>query len=138
MSEVVSGLANELVGAGVGTGIYSTSGTSVQINFRRDFGKDVTYIQLTQTGGQAFPRKAKEQQGIQVLVDAPTLSGAQATARAVYDLWEEVIATQISGGHEILWLRAIAPPQALPTGPGGTDMERFQFSVNFDALIVKE
>jgi hypothetical protein len=138
MSEVISGLANELVGAGIGTGIYSTSGTSVQINFRRDMGLAITHVLLTQTGGQSFPHKAKEQQGIQVLVDAPTLSGAQSTARAIYELWEEVIATQISGGHEILWLRAIAPPQALPTGPGGTEKERFQFSVNFDALIVKE
>lgn len=137
MAEVISGLAAELVGAGIGTGIYATSGTSVQVNYRRDFGSDVTHVLLRQTGGLSFVRKAKEQQAIQVLVDAPTISGAQATARAIYDLWEEVIATVISGGHELLWLRAVAPPQAIPTGPQ-PDKERFQFSVNFQTLVVKE
>lgn len=137
MSEVISGLARELVGAGIGTEVYSETGTSVQVNYRRDFGADVIYILLRQTGGQSFPHKAKENQGVQVTVDAPTISGAQSTARAVYDLWEERVAFVISGDHELLWLRATAPPQAIPIGPS-SGRERFQFSVNFDAMIVKE
>lgn len=137
MPEVISGMADELVGAGIGTGIYATSGTSIQVNYRRDMGDDTTHVLLRQSGGASYPHKAKEQQGIQVLVDGPTISGTQATARSIYELWEEVTATTISGGHEVLWIRAIAPPQAFPTGPD-PGRERFQFSVNFDVLIVKE
>jgi len=137
VAELVSGLAQEIVGAGIGTGIFSTSGTSVQVNFRRDMGADVTHVVLRQTGGLSFPHKAKEQQGIQVVVDSSTLAVAQAKARAVYELFEEIVATQISGGSELLWIRAVGPPQSLPTGPDAS-AERFMFSVNFEALLVKE
>lgn len=137
MAEVISGLARELVGAGVATGFYATTGTSVQINYRRDVGADVIHVVLRQTGGLSFPHKAKEQQGIQVLVDGPTFQATQAKAREIYDLWEEVVATVISGGHQILWLRALTPPQAIPSGPD-PGAERPQFSVNFETLVVKE
>lgn len=137
MAELIDGLAQELVGSGICTGLFSTSGTSAQVNFRREMGADVIHVVLQQTGGESFPHKAKEVQGIQVLVDGPTLSGTRAKARQVYEFWEEMVANVISGGHQILWIRAIAPPQAVPTGPDQS-AERFQFSVNFDALVVKE
>lgn len=136
MSEFIDGVADVLVGSGIGTGRYSTSGTSVQVNYRRDFGTDVTYVLLKQTGGQAFPHDAKELQSFQVLVDGSTLSGTRAKARAVFDQLHETIAEQISGGHKVLWLRAVTLPQAIPTGPAADGL-RFQFSTNFDALLVK-
>ncbi len=138
MSEVISGLAQELIGAGIADALYATTGTAVNVNYRRDpDDPDVTIILLRQSGGLSFVHKQKEQQGIQVLVDSQSARTAQAKARAVYDLWEEVVATTISGGHEVLWLRAVGPPQSLPTGPD-PGRERFEFSVNFEALIVKE
>jgi len=137
MAEVIDGLADELVGAGIGTGRFSTSGTSVQVNVRRDEGHDVIHLVLRQTGGLSFPHKAKEQQAIQVLIDGPTMSGTRAKAREVYEFWEETVDALISGGHKILWIRAVAPPQSVPMGPDQSQ-ERFQFSVNFDALVVKE
>lgn len=136
VAEFVSAAANLLVSGGVGT-LYATSGTSVQMNVRRDTGAE-TVVLLSQTGGLAFPHDAKEQYAFQVMVDSTTISGARTTARAVFDLLHERVAEEI-GGHDVLWLRAVTLPQAIPMGPsGGPDKERFQFSVNFDALLVKE
>lgn len=135
MAEVISGFGFELIGANIVSGFYLTSGVSLQVNHRREVeDPDVTIVLLSQTGGLAFPHKEKEQQGMQVLVDARTHSLAQSKAREIYEFWEETVAKVISGGHQVLWVRAIAPPQAIPNGPGD---RRFQFSVNFDAMIVK-
>lgn len=135
MAEVISGFGYELIGSGVVTGFYSTSGVSLQVNHRREIDdKDVTVVLLSQVGGLSFVRKTKEQQAIQVLIDAKTHAAAQSKAREIYAQWEEQIACTISGGHKVLWIRAVAPPQAIPNGPGDG---RFQFSVTFDAMIVK-
>ena len=136
MAEVISGFGDELIGAGIVTGYYSTSGVSLQINHRREATDPaITIVLMSQTGGLAFPHKAKEQQGFQVLVDAQKVADAASKAREIYALWEELVGTTISGGHKILWMRAVAPPQTIPNGPGD---RRFQFSVNFDAMIVKQ
>jgi hypothetical protein len=122
------------VASGVGSR-YSTSGVSIQVNFRRDTGAP-TVVLLMQQGGLAFPFDYKEQYAVQCLVDSTTISGARTVSRQVFDILHETVATEISG-HQVLWMRAIAPPQAIPEGPGGEEHERYQFSVNFDALLVK-
>lgn len=135
MPEFVKRVAEDLVASGIGTGLYSTSGVSVQVNYRRDLGTDHVVL-LTQTGGVAFAWNFKEQQAFQVLVDSVDLVSAQTLARQVFDQLHERTATCFSG-YEVLWLRAVAPPQAIPVGPQADQPSRFQFSVNFDALLVK-
>jgi hypothetical protein len=130
--ELVDAIADRLVASGIGTARYSTSGTSVQVNVRRETGAD-TIVLLTQRGGTAYPGQ-REDQTFQVLVDATTVSGAQAKARAVFDHLHGLVALTLSG-HDVLWIRAVTPPQAVPHGPG--ESERFQFSVNFDAFVRK-
>jgi hypothetical protein len=134
MAEFIDAVADLLVASGVGAR-YSTSGTSIQVNYRRDEGAPVVVL-LMQQGGLSHPRNYKENYAVQCLVDSTTISGARDTCRQVYDLLHETVATEISG-HQVLWLRAIAPPQAIPVGPGGGEHERYHFSVNFDALLVK-
>ncbi len=134
MAEFVDVVADMLVGAGIGAR-YSTSGVSIQVNYRRDIGAP-TVVLLMQQGGLSHPFNYKENYAVQCLVDSATISGARDTSRQVYDLLNETVATEVSG-HQVLWLRAIAPPQAIPVGPGGGEHERYQFSVNFDALLVK-
>lgn len=134
MTEFVDAVADRLVASGICTGRYSTSGTAAQVNLRRDgMGAD-TIVLLTQQGGGAFPKDQTEQQAFRVLVDAETLSGAQSKSREVFDHLHELTAVTLSG-HDVLWVRAVAPPQSVPIGPG--ESERFQFSVNFDALVRK-
>lgn len=136
MAEFIDAVADDLVASGVGAR-YATSGVSIQVNYRRASAPHV--VLLSQTGGLAFPHDAKEQQGIQVLVDSIDLVSAQTIARQVYEQLHERIATATFSGFEVLWMRATSgPPQAIPVGPAGGQPERFQFSVNFDALLVKE
>lgn len=137
--EFIEGVADDLVASGVGTARYSTSGVSVQVNYRRDTGAP-TVLLLTQTGGLTFPWDFKEQQGFQVLVDSTDVVSAQTVARQVYDQLNERTAECFPAvsGHMVLWLRATTLPQAIPVGPTGDQAEHFQFSVNFDALIIKE
>jgi len=138
----VEGVAQLLVASGLGTsgatatGLYSTSGTSVQVTERRDFGTPIVVL-LQETGGLAFPFDVKEQQGFQVLIDASTISGARAKAFEIYEFLHDQIKLVVSGGAA-LWVRATTMPQAIPVGPGAGEAARHQFSVNFDALIVKE
>ncbi len=134
MAEFIDVMADMLVASGVGAR-YATSGTSIQVNYRRETGAPIVVF-LLQQGGLAFPFDYKEQYAVQCLVDGTTISGARDKARQVFDLLHETVATEVSG-HQVLWLRAIAPPQAIPVGPGGGEHERYQFSVNFDALLVK-
>lgn len=134
MAEFVDALADYLVASGIGSR-YSTSGVSVQVNYRRDTGAP-TVVLLMQQGGASYPRGYKENYAVQCLVDSDAISGARDTSRQVYNLLHETVATEISG-HQVLWLRAIAPPQAVPVGHGGEAHERYHFSVNFDALLVK-
>ena len=130
--EFIEAVARDLVASGVGA-LYATSGVSIQVNMRKETGA-TTVLLLTQAGGLAFPKDEKEQQGFQCFVDSTTISGAQTVARTVFDQLHERTAEVISG-HQVLWMRAIAPPQAVPLGP--TDSKGFQFSVNFEALLVK-
>lgn len=129
--EFIDRLADLLVASGFGILGAPTSGAAVQVDFRRD-GPEMVLL-LSQTGGVSYPFGDKEEYGFQVLVDATTISGAKATARGVYDFLHETIVQEI-GGHRVLWLRAIAPPQAIPAGP---KPERFQFSTNYRALLVR-
>lgn len=139
--DLLDGLADLLVASGIATGVYSTSGVSDQVNLRRDFGPAVTYLVLAQTGGESFPWAFKEETAFQVLVDGPTLSGARAVARQVYDFLHERLRWEVSGtGYQqrALFIRAVAPPQTIPIGPGAGAVERFQFSTNFSALVVRD
>ena len=137
MPTLISVLADDLVASGVGTGRYTTSGVSVQINYRRDTGAPHVLL-LRETGGASFPHNTKEQLGIQVLVDSNDVVSGQTIARAVYDQFHERVAEAISG-IQLLWLRSTTgPPMAIPLGPATDQAGRFTFSVNFDALIAKE
>lgn len=133
--EFVQAVALDLVASGVGA-LYATSGTSIHVNVRRDQpGNTVnTVVLLKQTGGVAFPLNTKEQYAFQCFVDSDTIAGARDTARTVFDQLHERTAEVISG-HRVLWMRAIGPPQAVPLGP--TESKGYQFSVNFDAMLVK-
>lgn len=138
--EFLEVLADDLVASGVGTGRYSTSGVSVQLNYRRDMGAP-TVLLLQQAGGLGFSLKHKEQQGVQVLVDSIDPVSAQTVARQVFDQFHERTAERIpdtASGHLLLWMRATTLPQPIPVGPVGAQAERTQFSVNFEALLVKE
>lgn len=137
MAEFVYTIADDLVSGSIG-GLFGSpvSGVSIQPGTRRElFGGDrgVTVVALIPTGGAAFSRDEKESYGFQAWVDSPTVSGASDTARLVFDRLHERTA-EVLGGHQVLWIRAIAPPQAIPASPTA---ERFQFSVNFDSLLVK-
>ena len=133
--EFIEAVALDLVASGVGS-LYGSSGVSIQVNVRRDEpGNSITtWVVLRQTGGLAFALNTKEQYAFQCFVDSTTFSGAQTVARMVFDQLHERTAEVISG-HQVLWIRAIAPPQAVPLGP--TDSKGYQFSVNFDAMLVK-
>ncbi len=133
--EFIEAVARDLVASGVGA-FYSTSGVAIQVNVRADDpGNSITtWVVLRQTGGVAFPLKTKEQYAFQCLVDSTTVVSAQTVARTVFDQLHERTAEVISG-HKVLWMRAIALPQAVPLGP--TDSKGYQFSVNFDAMLVK-
>lgn len=130
--EFIEAVALDLVASGVGA-IYSTSGVSIQPNVRRETAAP-TVLYLRQTGGIAFALDTKEQQAFQALVDSTTINVAQTVARTVFDQLHERTAEVISG-HQVLWMRAVAPPQAIPLGP--TESKGYQFSVNFDAMLVK-
>ncbi len=134
MAEFIEALASDLTASGVGVRYGTGSGVvSIQLNYRRDVSAEHVAL-LMQTGGLAFPHKGKEQQGIQVLVDSNDLVSGQTIARQIHDQFHERTAETISG-HEVLWLRATTLPQAIPVGPAAGQPERFQFSVNFEALI---
>lgn len=130
--EFLDRVADLVVASGIGTGRYATSGVSVQVSFRRELGAP-TVLLLTPTGGLTHERGALETQSFQAFVDSETLELARDTARELFDLLHETGTTEI-GGHAVTWIRALAPPQAVPVGP---DAKRFQFSVNFDALLAK-
>lgn len=132
--EFIDRLADLLVASGFGERGPTASGVSIQTSFRRESEVGPTTALLSQTGGASFPWGFKEEYGVQLLVDSSTVSGAKTTARAIYDFLHETTA-QVISGHKVLWLRAIAPPQAIPTGP---DESRFQFAVNFNALLVRD
>lgn len=136
MAEFITAVANDLVSGGVGA-LVATSGVSIHQNVRRDTGAD-HYVTLKQTGGLSFPHKGKEQYTIQAMIDSDDVVSGQTIARSVYDRLNERISVTL-GGHDVLWIRAITPPQAVPMGPSaGQPPERFQFSVNFDSLIRKD
>lgn len=144
--EFIDAIADWLVASGLGTGRYSTSGVSIQINVRRDFGVGVQYVLLTQQGGTGFPFALREHQVFQILVDGPTVSGARAKAREIFDFLHDRVATAItvagvsglSEAHRIMWMRSTSgPPQAIPIGPGGGESDRYQFSTNFEAFLLK-
>ncbi len=137
--EFIEGVADDLIASGIGTGRYSTSGVSVQVNYRRDTGAP-TVLLLSQAGGLAFPLDHKEQQGFQVLVDSIDVVSAQTVARQVFDQLHDRNAECIPAvsGHMVLWIRATTLPQPIPVGPFGGQAEHVQYSVNFDALLVKE
>ena len=136
-AEFVDALADELVASGVGAR-YSDSGSSIQVNLRRELGQDHTIL-LRQTGGLADPWSSAdqgrtEQYAVQVLVDSIDLVSGQVLARQVFNQFHGRKAETISG-HQVLWLRSTSgPPQALPLGPTG-QAGRYQFSVNFDAVL---
>lgn len=131
MAEFIEALADELVASGVGTGRYSTSGVSVQLNHRRDLGAPHV-IQVRQAGGLPFPYAGKEQQGVQILVDSEDVVSGQTIARQAYDQLHNRTA-EVIGGHNVLWMRASTLPQPLP-GPAG-QAERFTFVVSLEALL---
>ncbi len=136
MAEFITAIADDLVSGGIGE-LVSTSGVSIHQNVRRDVGAP-HYVTLKQTGGLAFAHKGKEQYALQVMIDSNDPVSGQTIARDVYDRLHERISVTL-GGHDVLWIRAIAPPQAVPMGPSaGQPPERFQFSVNFDSLIRKD
>jgi len=135
--EFVEALQAHLISGGIGVALSPSlvSGdTSVQMNYRRDTPANV--ILLRQTGGLAFPHAAKELQTIQVLVDAPTISGARGKAREVHNALHELLMYTFSGGHHAMYIRAATLPQAIPVLSALGLKERFLFSVNFQALLV--
>lgn len=125
-------VASDLVASGVG--VFPPSGqdgVAVQVNYRRDVGAQ-TYVLLYERGGVSFPREHKEQQDFQVMVDSGVLTSAQVVARQVYDQLNERLA-ECFGDHMVLWLRSQDLPQAVPVGPVE---DRYQFSINFSAMLV--
>lgn len=133
MTTFISALADDLVASGVGSR-YSTSGVSIQVNYRRDTGAPHT-VYLRETGGVSYPWASKENIGIQVLVESNDVVSAQTIARDVYDQFHDRHAETLSG-HRMLYLRSTSgPPTAIPLGLNALNPERFTFSVNFDALI---
>lgn len=135
--EFVEALAAHLISGGVGRAFaegLSVGDTCVQHNYRRESAANIVLVR--QTGGQAYPRAAKELQTIQVFVDAPTISGARGKAREVHDALHELLMYTFSGGHHAMYIRASQLPQAIPVLSALGQKERFMFSVNFQALLV--
>jgi hypothetical protein len=138
MSEFVDALADYLVFSG-GFGQYITSGltiadTSIQVNFRRETPAQVVLVR--QSGGAGYPHAAKELQAVQMLIDGATLSGTKAKARAIHDHLHDKIMFTLSGGHQVMWMRAAALPQSFPVLSALGLKERYQFSINFQVLLV--
>ena len=135
MPTFISALADDLVASGIGER-YATSGISVQVNYRRDTGAPHVVL-LRETGGSSHPWAAKENLGIQVVVDSTDIVSGQSISRDIYEQFHDRHAETISG-HRMIYLRSTTgPPMALPLGPATNTPGRFTFSVNFDALIAK-
>lgn len=135
MPTFISALADDLVASGIGAR-YATSGVSIQVNLRRETGAPHIVL-LRETGGISYPWDAKENLGIQVVVDSTDLVSGQTIARNIYEQFHDRVAETISG-HRMLYLRSTSgPPMALPLGPASDTPGRYTFSVNFDALIAK-
>jgi hypothetical protein len=132
--ELVDVIADRLVASGLCTGRYSTSGISVQVEQRRDLPNADTIVLLSSRGGANGQRGQSELPTFQCLIDSKTVSGAATTARAIHDHLHELCNVVLSG-ISVLYVRAVAPPQSIPHGPGNTD--RFTYSLNFDAFIRK-
>jgi hypothetical protein len=131
--ELVEAIAERLVASGLCTGLYSTSGISAQVNSRRETGAP-TIVVVAQVAGTHGEKGQRELPTFQCLVDSASGDGARTVARAIHDHLHE-LEPQTLSGMSLLWVRAIAPPQAIPIGPG--ESGRFHFSVNFDACIRK-
>lgn len=135
MPTFIAALADDLVASGVGS-LYASSGVSIQVNFRRETGAPHIVL-LRETGGTSWPWAAKENLGVQVVVDSTDLISGQTLARNVYDQFHDRVSETISG-HRMLYLRSTSgPPMALPLGPATDTPGRYTFSANFDALIAK-
>lgn len=135
MPTFISALADDLVASGIGAR-YATSGISIQVNYRRDTGAPHVVL-LRETGGISYPWVAKENIGIQVVVDSTDIVSGQSISRAILEQFHDRHAETISG-HRMIYLRSTTgPPMALPLGPATNTPGRFTFSVNFDALIAK-
>lgn len=132
MSEFVTALVDLTIASGIGEK-YAATGVSIQDGYRRDTGADIVAL-FRQATGVSFPFDQTEEQGIQVLVDATTVSGARTTARAIYNLLHNRIA-ETQGGFRFLWLRGVAPPQDL--GPGPADSKRFTVTANYTARLLR-
>lgn len=129
---------------GIG-GVYATSGVALQDGLRRAPGDlpgsaPDTIALFRGTGGETIvgatpgPTSTSEDYALQVLVDSETVSGARATARAIYDLLHDVRASVISG-VSVLWIHGVTPPQDLGTGPGSE--ERFLVTCNYTARLLR-
>jgi len=131
----ISALADDLVASGIGAR-YATSGISIQVHYRRDTGAPHVVL-LRETGGITHPWAAKENLGVQVVVDSTDVISGQSIARSIHEQFHDRHAETISG-HRMIYLRSTTgPPMALPLGPASNTPGRFTFSVNFDALIAK-
>lgn len=128
--QFVTAVVNHCVSGAIGEK-YAASGVSIQDGLRRESGA-TTVALFSQTGGVSFPQDQTEGYTFQVLVDSPEAFDARTTARDIYDLLHETVATQL-GSFEVLWLRGVAPPQDLGPGPG--DSKRFTVSTNYEARI---
>jgi hypothetical protein len=135
--EFVEALVAHLISGGIGVALAPglvSGDTCVQHNYRRDTPANIVLVR--QSGGLAFPHAAKELQTIQVLVDAPSISGARGKAREVHDALHELLMYTFSGGHHAMFIRATQLPQAIPVLSALGLKERFLFSVNFQALLI--
>jgi len=134
MSQFVTALVDLCVASGIGTK-YAEMGTSLQDGYRRDFNPQPAIVALFRQGaGASFPFDTSEEYGVQVLVDATTVSGARDTARDIYNLLHNRLA-QVVGDFSVLWLRGVAPPQDI--GPGPADSKRFTVSTNYTARLLR-
>jgi len=140
MSEFVTAAVDLCVASGVGT-LYGRPAerdntvVSVQDGYRRDFDPEPAVVAVFRGGGGAgLPFDTSEDYGMQVLVDATTVSGARAVSRQIYNLLHNRLA-QVVGGFSVLWLRGVAPPQDL--GPGPSDSERFTVTANYTARLLR-
>jgi hypothetical protein len=133
--QFVTAVVDRCISGGVGT-LYATSGVSIQDGLRQETGAETIAV-FTQSSGESFAQDQTEAQGIQVLVDSETVSGARDVARTIYELLHETVADYASGfgSFHVLWLRGVAPPQDIGPGPGGS--KRFVVSTNYDARIIR-
>lgn len=136
MAEFVDAIANDLVASGVGQRYNAapTSGTSIQVNSRRDSGHE-TIVALQQFGGTPFERATSEDYLVQVLVDGASVVTARDTARTVYEQFRDR-KRETLGGFDVLWVRPVTLPQAVPLGPGAGTAERFQYTFSLSARVV--